>query len=156
MTIEHGDDEHQQAPTDSRVELAPRVRVPASMVRFRFVRARGPGGQNVNKVSTACELRVSLSDLVPLLTPGATDRLRTALGSRLTAAGEIQLVSDEQRSQEQNREAVLRRLRELLVSAMAEPKRRKKTKPSRGAKQRRLEGKRIRSEIKSRRSGRIE
>jgi ribosome-associated protein len=136
------------------VELAPRVRVPTAAVRFRFVRARGPGGQNVNKVSSACELRVSMSDLAAHLTPGAVARLTEALGSRLTAAGELQLVSDEKRTQEQNREAVLERLRDLLVRAMVEPKRRKKTRPSYGSKQRRLQGKRIRSEIKSgRRAG---
>lgn len=138
-------------PAPSGVELAPRVRVPTAAVRFRFVRARGPGGQNVNKVSSACELRVAMRDLEPLLTPGALARLVEALGSRLTAAGEIQLVSDEKRTQEQNREAVLGRLRELLVRAMVEPKRRKKTRPSYGSKQRRLAGKRIRSATKSNR-----
>jgi ribosome-associated protein len=108
----------------------------------------------VNKVSSACELRISMSDLATQLTPGAFGRLRDALGSRVTAAGEVQLVSDEKRSQEQNRAAVLERLRDLLIHAMAEPKRRKKTKPSYGAKMRRLEGKKIRSAVKSnRRSG---
>lgn len=139
----------------SGVELAPRVRVPASMLRFRFVRSRGPGGQNVNKVSTACEFRLHLADLAPSLTPGAMERLRVGLGpGRLTAGGEIQLFSDEHRSQEQNRDAVLGRLRELLIHAMAEPKRRKKTKPSRASKRRRVEGKRRRAEVKSgRRAG---
>ena len=154
----HADASHEQPadlPADSRLELAPRVRVPAPAVRFRFVRARGPGGQNVNKVSTACELRLSLADLATQITPGAMERLRVALGSRLTAAGEIQLTSDEHRSQEQNREAVLGRLREMLVQATAEPKRRKKTKPSRASKQRRVDAKRHRSAIKGGRSGKF-
>jgi ribosome-associated protein len=147
------DDDEIIEATPAGTELAPRVRVPAGAVRFRFVRARGPGGQNVNKVSSACELRLRIDELAPLLTPGALARLTEALGSRLTAAGEIQIVSDERRTQEQNREAVLERLRELLVRAMVEPKRRRKTKPSYGAKMRRLEGKRIRSAIKSNRRG---
>jgi ribosome-associated protein len=132
----------------SGIELAPRVRVPESALRFKFVRARGPGGQNVNKVSSACELRIDLA-VLSMLSPAAFDRLRTALGSRLTEAGEIQLVSDERRTQEQNRAAVLERLRDLLVRAMIEPKKRKKTKPSRAAKQRRLDGKKRRSDIKT-------
>jgi ribosome-associated protein len=140
----------------SGVELAPRVRVPASAIRFRFVRSRGPGGQNVNKVSTACEMRLHVADLASLLTPGAMARLRIGLGpARLTAGGEIQIFSDEQRSQEQNRDAVLGRLRELLIHAMAEPKARKKTKPSKASKRRRVEGKRRRSEVKSGRSGKM-
>jgi ribosome-associated protein len=140
----------------SGVELAPRIRVPASAVRFRFVRSRGPGGQNVNKVSTACELRIHLADLASLLTPGAMARLRLGLGpAKLTAGGEAQLFSDEYRSQEQNRDAVLGRLRELLIHAMAEPKARKKTKPSKASKRRRVEGKRRRSEVKSGRRGQM-
>lgn len=141
-------DPHPPAAADSRLELAPRVRVHPSAVRYRFVRARGPGGQNVNKVSTACELRLSMADLAGTITPGAMERLRVSLGSRLTAAGEIQLVSDEHRSQEQNRDAVLGRLRELLVRATAEPKTRKKTKPSKASKRRRVEGKRHRAAVK--------
>lgn len=143
-------------PSLSGIELAPRVRVPASVVHFRFVRSRGPGGQNVNKVSTACELRLNLADLAGVITPGAMERLRTALGpSRLTDAGDIQIVSDEGRSQEQNRDYVLSRLREVLQRALPEPKRRKKTKPSRAAHLRRVEGKRRRAEIKSGRRGKF-
>jgi ribosome-associated protein len=140
--------------TLSGIELAPRVRVPESVVRFKFVRARGPGGQNVNKVSTACELRIDLAALT-MLTPTAMQRLSLALGSRLTDAGEIQLVSDERRTQEQNREAVLARLREFLVQAMVEPKIRKKRKVSRAAKQRRYEAKKHRGAVKSNR-GRVD
>lgn len=141
-------------PTSNHLELAPRVRVPPDVVRFRYVRSRGPGGQNVNKVSSACELRVWIADLAPHLTPGAFARLRDSLGSRLTEAGEIQIVSDEARSQEQNRGRVLERLRTLLVAAMVEPKRRRATKPSRGAQQRRLQNKKLRSAVKSSRAGR--
>jgi len=145
-------DSHQ--PTG--IELAPGFRVATSTVRFKFVRASGPGGQNVNKVSSACELRLWINDLSTFLTPGAFARLRDALGSRLTSAGEIQIVSDEHRTQEQNRAAVLDRLRTFLIAARTEPKRRKKTKPSYASKQRRLEGKKRRSEIKGNRRGGIE
>lgn len=141
------------SPEPAGIELAPHVRVPESSVRFKFVRARGPGGQNVNKVSSACEMRIDLADLASLIRPGAMARLRTALGSRLTAAGEIILVSDERRTQEQNRDAVLTRLRDLLIAAMVEPKPRKKTKPSRAAKRRRVDNKRARGAIKSQRRG---
>lgn len=137
-------------------ELAPGVRVPVGAARFKFVRASGPGGQNVNKVSSACELRLDLSAIAPSLTAGALARLTVGLGSRLTQSGEIVIFSDEHRTQERNREAVLERLRELLIHARAEPKRRKKTKPSYGAKQRRLQGKKLRSEVKKGRSGKFD
>jgi len=141
--------------TDGRIELAPGVRVPPDAVRFRFVRSSGPGGQNVNKVSTACELRLTFADLAPALTPGAFARLRDALGSRLTSAGEVVIVGDEERTQERNRERVLDRLRELLVRAMVEPKVRKRRKVSRAAKARRVDAKKRRGEIKRQR-GRVE
>lgn len=148
-------DPHDLSSAPTGTALAPGMRVPASTLRFRFVRSRGPGGQNVNKVSTACELRLDLADLADAMTPGAMNRLRVALGpSRLTEAGEIVLFSDERRTQEQNRDAVLERLRDLLVAAIPEPKRRRKTKPSRASKQRRVEGKRRRSQIKQMRQGR--
>lgn len=131
------------------IELAPGVRVEPAAVRVRFVRSSGPGGQNVNKVSTACELRMSMAVLEPHLRPSAFARMRSLLGSRLTDAGEIVIVGDEHRTQERNRTAVLDRLRQLIVAAMVEPKPRKKTKPTRAAKLRRLEGKRRRSDIKA-------
>jgi ribosome-associated protein len=143
-------------PLPAGVELAPGLRVPTDAVQFKFVRASGPGGQNVNKVSSACELRVAMSAIAAKLTPGALERLKVALGSRLTLAGEIVIVSDEHRTQERNRDAVLERLREMLVHARAEPKKRRKTKPSYGAKQRRLQGKKIRSEVKKGRSGKFD
>lgn len=143
-------------PPPAGFELAPGLRVPFDAVQFKFVRASGPGGQNVNKVSSACELRVAMAALTPKLTPGAIERLTAALGSRLTQSGEILIMSDEHRTQERNREAVLERLRDLLVRARVEPKKRRKTKPSYGAKQRRLQGKKLRSEVKRGRSGKFD
>ena len=134
------------------LELAPGVRVPMVAVRLQYARSRGPGGQNVNKVNTKTELWVPV-DAICGLSERAVQRLRQFAGKRLTAAGEIHVAADSERTQEQNREAAIARLRELTVSAAREPKVRRKTKPSRAAKQRRLESKRRRSEIKSRRRG---
>ncbi len=136
----------------ARVELAPGVFAPESAVRFQYARSGGPGGQNVNKVNTKAEVWVLASAIVGL-SEGARARLAGLAGRRMTAAGEIHIASDSERRQAFNREQVLTRLRELLVEAMHEPKKRKRTKPSRAAKRRRVEGKRRRGEIKARRSG---
>jgi ribosome-associated protein len=87
------------------------------------------------------------------LTHNALARLRVAAGRRLTQADEIHLTSEASRSQEGNRDAVMERLREMLIAAMHEPKKRRKTKPSRASKLRRLESKRQRGETKARRRG---
>jgi ribosome-associated protein len=121
-------------------------------MRFQFARSGGPGGQNVNKLNTKAELWVPLDAIVGL-SGRALGRLRTLAGRRLTAAGEIHLTAETERSQESNRAAVLERLRQLLIEAMHEPKPRRRTKPTKGSKRRRLESKKIRSEVKSRRSG---
>lgn len=146
------------SPEDSNIapppgiEVAPRVRVAESAMRWQYARSSGPGGQNVNKVNTKAELWVPIAALTGL-GERALGRLRAVGGRRLTAAGEIHIASDTERTQEANRAAVLQRLRELLVEAMHEPKVRRKTKPSRGAKLRRLESKKRRSQIKANRRG---
>jgi ribosome-associated protein len=144
--------------TDSNIppggmELAPGVRAAAGAVRFQFSRSGGPGGQNVNKLNTRAEIWVPLDALIGLNT-GAIERLRQLVGRRITANGEIHLISETERGQEGNRAAVLERLRELIVRAKVEPKVRRKTKPSRAAKRKRLEGKKRRGEIKSMRRSR--
>ncbi|MDB5324749.1 MAG: aminoacyl-tRNA hydrolase, partial [Phycisphaerales bacterium] len=120
-----------------------RVRVPVAAVRVQYSRSSGPGGQHVNKTSTRCELWLAVSAIVGM-TEAAQARLREAAASKLTQADEIHIAADESRSQEGNRSMALDRLRELIVRAIVEPKRRRKTKPSYGSKMRRLEGKKRR------------
>jgi ribosome-associated protein len=146
-------------PADPDEDLSPpaliaigRVRVPASAVRVQFSRASGPGGQNVNKVNSRAEAWLSVS-AIEGMTDAARSRLRAMAGSRLTAADEIHIDAHESRSQEQNRAAAIDRLREMIVYAMVEPKRRRKTRPTRASKERRLAGKRHRSEVKRGRAG---
>jgi ribosome-associated protein len=129
-------------------QVAPGVWADDDALRIAFVRSGGPGGQNVNKLATKAQLHVHVEALGGL-SAGAKDRLRAAAGSRLNASDEIVLMSESERGQEANRAVVLQRLREMIVAAKIEPKRRKKTKPSRGAKARRLESKKRRGEIKS-------
>ncbi len=131
------------------------VRVPVAAVRVQFSRASGPGGQNVNKVNSRCEVWLKVDDITGL-TDNAELRLRKMAGSRLTQADEIHFDAHEHRSQEQNKAHAIERLRELIVTAMVEPKRRKKTRPSYGSKQRRLAGKKHRAQIKKGRSGSFE
>lgn len=142
-------DANPNQPEPSGVAVAPGVRVPAAVLRFSFVRASGPGGQNVNKRSTAAELRVSLADLP--IAPGARLRLADAASHLVTADGELIIECDEHRSQERNRGGCLERLRELVVRALAVPKVRRKTRPSRGSKERRLSEKKHRGATKAHR-----
>ena len=139
-------------PARPEDELVPGVRVPESAIRFQFARSGGPGGQNVNKLNTKAELWVPLASIVGL-SDRAAARLRALAGRRVTGAGEIHITAETERTQEGNRAAVLDRLRQLLLQAQHEPRPRKKTRPSKASKRRRLEAKRKRSEVKSRRRG---
>ena len=117
-----------------------------------FVRASGPGGQNVNKLSTAAQLRFDTSRIA--LPPEAHARLVSLAGQRMTKDGVIVIHAQRFRTQERNRADAIERLVELLREAMVRPRPRRPTRPTLASKHRRLEGKKRRSDIKSRRGSR--
>ncbi|MFL6734691.1 MAG: alternative ribosome rescue aminoacyl-tRNA hydrolase ArfB [Sphingomicrobium sp.] len=128
------------------------VLIPDDALSEKFLAATGPGGQNVNKVATACQLRVDVFKLG--LSPDAYDRLKTIAGSRMTTAGELIITARRFRSQEGNREDARARLAEMIAAAHIVQARRKPTRPSRAAKAKRVDEKKGRSAIKAAR-GRV-
>lgn len=134
-----------------RLSIAPGVEIGEDELEESFIRASGPGGQNVNKVATACELRFNLA--AAALPPDIKARLVPLAGSRLTKDGIIVIQADRFRSQEMNREDALARLVEMVGRAAVRPKRRIATRPTRASKERRLEGKAKRSGVKKGRQG---
>jgi ribosome-associated protein len=137
-------------PEDSNLEITPHLRLPLSELDYRASRSGGPGGQHVNTSSTRIEVWWDVAGS-PSLTPEQRTQLLARLGPRLDTSGRLRLVSSGSRSQLRNREDVTERLRSVVAGALAVPKKRKPTKPSRAAKAARLEAKRRRASTKERR-----
>jgi ribosome-associated protein len=134
--------------------ITPDVSIPDEEFEWKFIRSSGPGGQNVNKVASAVQLRFLLPRNVSLPT-SARNRLRRLAGQRLVDDGSILISARSERSQDQNRRDALERLAELIRAALIEPKIRKKTRPTLGSKERRIESKKRRGATKQGRGGRI-
>jgi len=126
--------------------VTPTLTIGDDALEENFVRASGPGGQNVNKVATAVQLRFDLARSG--LSQDVRDRLRAIAGNRLTDEGLIVVDAREHRTQSQNREEARARLIELIRRALVRPKRRHKTKPSRASQQRRVDVKKRRGDQK--------
>ena len=126
--------------------------IPESAISERFITAGGPGGQNVNKVATACQLRVNVFALgLPL---DAYRRLKTLAGSRLTLGGELIILAQRFRTQDGNRADARDRAGRMIAQALVRPERRIATKPGKAAKARRVDAKKARSTVKAAR-GRV-
>jgi ribosome-associated protein len=133
--------------------VTPDVSIPDEEFEWKFIRSSGPGGQNVNKVASAVQLRFLLPRNVSLPV-AARNRLRRLAGQRLIDDGSILISARSERSQEQNRRDALERLAELIRAALIEPKIRKKTRPTLGSKERRIESKKRRGTTKQGRGAR--
>ena len=130
------------------IRVTPAIALDEAEIGETFVRASGPGGQNVNKVSTAVELRFDAARS-PALSEAVFGRLRALAGRRMTGDGVIVIDAQRFRSREMNRSDALERLVALIREAAIVPKRRRPTRPTLASKRRRLEGKKVRAGIKS-------
>ena len=129
------------------LEIAPDVVIPDGELSFAFMRSSGPGGQNVNKVASAVQLRFDLASNATL-SEGVKQRLRALAGHRLTADGAILISARTQRTQERNRAEALERLRAMIQRTLVPPNERRPTRPTRASKLERLAGKTHRSRRK--------
>ena len=136
------------------LRISKNIAIEDAALEEKFIRASGPGGQNVNKVASAVQLRFDLeaSEVIP---PDVKARARRIAGSRLTKEGVIVITADSHRRQDANREDARHRLADILRRALTPPKTRTKTKPSRTQKAKRMDAKKRRGDIKKTR-GKVE
>jgi ribosome-associated protein len=132
------------------LEITPHLKIPDAELRLSFARSSGPGGQNVNKVSSKAILHFAVLD-TPSLPPDVRNRFQTAYSSRITTSGEIVIHSEEFRDQPKNIQACYEKLRQMILAVLKPPKKRRPTKPTRGSKLRRLNDKKTRSQTKQNR-----
>jgi ribosome-associated protein len=127
--------------------ITPNLTIPDAELRLSFARSGGPGGQNVNKVSSKAVLHFDVLTS-PSLPPDVRDRFMSRFASRVTKAGEIVIHSEEFRDQPKNIQACYTKLKDMIVAVLRPPKKRRATKPTRGSRVRRLKDKKSRSQIK--------
>jgi len=139
--------------TPAELRVTDSLSIPLDALDLSYIRASGPGGQNVNKVATAAQLRFDAA-ACPAIAPDLLARLRRVAGRRMTSDGVVVITAQRFRSQERNREDSIERLVELLKKASHRPKARRPTKPGKAARERRLDAKRRQSSIKKHR-GRV-
>jgi ribosome-associated protein len=148
MTTDEKESPHTRA--DAVLTVNPQIAIPEEEFHWSFARSGGPGGQNVNKVSSKAVLRWDLT-ASPSLPEAVKARLRMQQPGRITTEGELVLSSERWRDQPRNREDCLEKLRQMLLAAAVAPKARKATRPTRGAQRARLAAKRHRSATKKQR-----
>ena len=133
-----------------RLNINDKISIPVSELQISFSRSGGPGGQHVNKTSTQAELMFDLLS-TPSIPPEDREWLMERLKHRLDSTGRLRLISQDTRSQRQNKAIVLERFAELMSHALRRPKKRKATKPTKGSIERRIESKKKHSATKSQR-----